>query len=44
MSVFIIRNFANINVNTDGNIFSVYIEGIVVGKEGIKKPEKYDNM
>jgi hypothetical protein len=40
MSVFIIRNLANININTDENIFSVYTEGIVVGKEGIKKPEK----
>jgi hypothetical protein len=44
MSVFIIRNLANINVNTDGNIFLVYTEGIVVEKEGIKKLEKYDDM
>ena len=39
MSVFTIRNLVNININTDGNISSVYTEGIVVGK-GIKKAKK----
>jgi hypothetical protein len=31
-------------VDTNKNISSVYTEGIAVEKEGIKKPEKYDNM
>jgi hypothetical protein len=31
-------------VNTNENISSVYAERIVVGKEEIKKPEKYDDM
>jgi hypothetical protein len=39
------QNFdKNINGNTNGNISSVYTERIVVRKERIQNPEKYDGM
>jgi hypothetical protein len=32
------------SINTDENILSIYIERIAMGKERIKKTEKYDDV
>jgi hypothetical protein len=43
---FYVKNFPLIylSVNIDGNISLVYTERIIVGKEWIKKPQKYGDV